>query len=437
MDIYIIGASFAGISCALRAKELYPEANITLIEKSSTAAFLPGGLLLYLQGQFKNLTDAVFITPSELKKRQITLKLQETFLDCQLDQHQMITDKATYHYDKLILASGSEQKSVNIKVINDDSWNPAYKSYEAAQRTLTKLASADPVAVIGAGQAGMEVASSLQEIGKTVHVFEAMDYPLFKYFDADFLNYFVAEIKKIPRLFFHFNEEITQIIKNEQYEIQFAQHKMVCDYVFATVNVHPEVSNFTEKFALHSDNTIQTDEYLQTSAADVFAIGDLIHSPLAGRGEAYLPQINHAVRSGNVAAENLLKPRQKLTASLRTLGTKLFGFYLASTGLIEAEAFFYPQTISSCSFSLRASLVSENKIYCKAIYESESQKLLGLQLLSKENCLAKINTAALAIEQGVTLSELKQQDTFFQPLFTGLADPLNQIYWESGADHAF
>src|SRR5699024_7341812 len=224
-------------------------------------------------------------------------------------------------------------------------------------------ASADPVAVIGAGQAGMEVASSLQEIGKTVHVFEAMDYPLFKYFDADFLNHFVAEIKKIPRLFFHFNEEITQIIKNEQYEIQFAQHKMVCDYVFATVNVHPEVSNFTEKFALHSDNTIQTDEYLQTSAADVFAIGDLIHSPLAGRGEAYLPQINHAVRSGNVAAENLLKPRQKLTASLRTLGTKLFGFYLASTGLIEAEAFFYPQTISSCSFSLRASLVSENKIY--------------------------------------------------------------------------
>ncbi|WP_373852673.1 FAD-dependent oxidoreductase [Tetragenococcus halophilus] len=47
MEIYIIGASFAGISCALHARKLYPNAKITIIEKNTIVGFLPGGLLLY------------------------------------------------------------------------------------------------------------------------------------------------------------------------------------------------------------------------------------------------------------------------------------------------------------------------------------------------------------------------------------------------------
>lgn len=437
MEIYIVGASFAGISCALRARDLYPEANITLIEKSSIPAFLPGGLFLYLQGYFEELADAVFITSEELKQQRINLKLRETFIDCDSEQHQITTNKETYHYDKLILANGSEQRSRNVKVIDDEYWNPSYKQYKDAKIALPLIEAANSVAIIGAGQAGMEAASVMHSIGKEVHVFEVMSYPLFKYFDEDFLQSFISEIKKIPRVNFHFDTEVTKIEKNSNYKIYLEKEVVECDHVFALVNVHPEMTKFTKKFKLHSDNTIQTDDYLQTSKEDIFAVGDLIQSPLLWHGNVYLPQINHAIRSGSVAAENLFTAQTKLSAGLRTLGTEIFGSYLATTGLIEADAFFYPEEIGTYSFEQKSSLISENKIYCKVIYEKKSEKILGLQLLSKENCLDKINLAALAIQQGLTTKELTQLDTFFQPLFTDLTEPLTKINLEGGADHAF
>jgi NADPH-dependent 2,4-dienoyl-CoA reductase/sulfur reductase-like enzyme len=52
MKIVIIGASFGGVYCALEARRLYPDAEIMIIEKNEQFAFLPNGLLLYLQGVY-------------------------------------------------------------------------------------------------------------------------------------------------------------------------------------------------------------------------------------------------------------------------------------------------------------------------------------------------------------------------------------------------
>ncbi|MDN6639924.1 MAG: NAD(P)/FAD-dependent oxidoreductase [Tetragenococcus sp.] len=438
MKIYIIGASFAGVSCGVHARELYPEAEITIIEKNAIVGFLPGGLLLYLQNKFANLNDAVFTTEQQLKEQHIDIKLSEKLLDCDPAKHEITTDKKTYYYDKLILANGSEQKSLNIGLTSDDEWDPSFKDYDFSNKVLPKIQNAETIAIIGAGQAGMEAASTFIDLKKTVHLIEAMDYPLFKYFDPNFLEPFLTELQKIPNLHFHFNKTVTEVVENEQYEILLDEQKIVSDYVLTTVNVHPQLAKFTKKFQLHSDNTMQTNDYLETSAKDVFAVGDLIHSPLKNREEgAYLPQINHAIRSGIVAAENLQQAQMKFKGGLRTIGTKIFGWHLASTGLIEEEAFVYSNEIATKTFTQTASLVDKTPIYCKAVFEKSSKKLLGIQLLSQTNCLEKINTAALAIENEVTLTDLMQKDSFFQPEFTNIIEPLNRINMGSETHHAF
>lgn len=440
MKIYIIGASFAGVSCGVHARELYPEAEITIIEKNPIVGFLPGGLLLYLQNKFENLNDAVFTTKKQLEEQRINVKLSETLFDCDPEKHEITTSKNTYHYDKLVLANGSEQKSLNIGLEDedDDEWDPSFKNYDLSNKILAQIKNASTIAIIGAGQAGMEAASTFVDLNKTVHLIEAMDYPLFKYFDPDFLKPFLAALKKIPNVHFHFNTTVTEVTKNEQYEILLDEQKIASDHVLTTVNVHPQLAKFTKKFKLHSDNTIQINDYLETSAQDVFAVGDLIHSPVRIREEgAYLPQINHAVRSGVVAAENLLQTQMKFKGGLRTIGTKVFDWYLASTGLIEEEAFVYSGEVATKSFTQNASLVDKTPIYCKVVFEKASKKLLGMQLLSQTNCLEKINTAALAIENEVTLAELMQNDYFFQPEFTNVMEPLNRINMGSETRHAF
>ncbi|AYW48807.1 oxidoreductase [Tetragenococcus osmophilus] len=438
MKVYIIGASFAGVSCAMHARKLYPEAEIIIIEKNGIVGFLPGGLLLHLQDKFKSLDDAVFTTEEQLKEQNIKVKLSEKLLDCAPEKHEITTTEDTYHYDKLVLANGSEQKSLNIGLENDDEWDPSFKNYDLSNKILPKIQKAATIAIIGAGQAGMEAASTFVDLKKEVHLIEAMDYPLFKYFDPNFLKPFLTDLQKIPNLQFYFNTTVSEVTENGHYEIFLDEQKITSDYVLTTVNVHPQLAQFAKRFQLHSDNTVQTDNYLETSAQDVFAVGDLIHSPIRIREEgAYLPQINHAIRSGVVAAENLQQTRMKFKGGLRTIGTKIFGWYLASTGLIEEEAFVYSNEIATKSFTQSASLVDDTPVFCKAVFEKSSKKLLGIQLLSQVNCLEKINTAALAIESQVTLTELMQNDYFFQPEFTNLMEPFNRINMESGDQNAF
>lgn len=72
-----------------------------------------------------------------------------------------------------------------------------YKDRESAEITLKSLTEVQEVVVIGAGQAGMELASGLIHHGKTVHVIETMDYPLYKYFDKDFWNRFIRQQEKL------------------------------------------------------------------------------------------------------------------------------------------------------------------------------------------------------------------------------------------------
>nr|WP_257571387.1 hypothetical protein [Tetragenococcus halophilus] len=110
---------------------------------------------------------------------------------------------------------------------------------------------------------------------------------------------------------------------------------------------------------------------------------------------------------------------------------------MASTGLIEEEAFVYKNEIAVKSFIQQFSLTDKTTIYCKVVYEKSSERLLGMQLLSEADCLEKINTAALAIENNMTLDELMQNDHFFQAEFTNVMEPLNRINLGSEDRHAF
>ena len=107
------------------------------------------------------------------------------------------------------------------------------------------------------------------------------------------------------------------------------------------------------------------------------------------------------------------------------IGTKLFGWYLASVGLLEAEAFLYPQTIAVQQFVFPVSLTSKEELRCKIVFEKASGRLLGVQLLSKANFLDLINRCGWAIEQKMTLEEWLDQDFFFQSQYSHALTFLN------------
>ncbi|HCR3094184.1 FAD-dependent oxidoreductase [Enterococcus faecalis] len=376
MKIVIIGASFAGISAAIASRKKYPQAEISLIDKQATVGYLSGGLSAYFNHTINELHEARYITEEELRRQKIQLLLNREVVAMDVE-NQLIAwtrkeEQQWYSYDKLILATGASQFSTQIRGSQTEKLLK-YKFLSGALAAVPLLEKSQTVAVIGAGPIGMEAIDFLVKMKKTVHVFESLENLLPKYFDKEM----VAEVQKSlekQAVIFHFEETVLGIE--------------------------------------------ETANGIVLETAETF----------------YAPLVNNAVRTGLVVANNLEEKTHRFIGSLRTMGTKVGDYYLASTGLTETEGLFFPQTLASVIVRQPAPpLQHGTEILGKLIYDKLTQRVLGAQLCSKNNCLEKINTLALSIQTGQTLTDLLQKDYFYQPSLTNIYDITNLMgasaYW--------
>ncbi|UUV99872.1 FAD-dependent oxidoreductase [Vagococcus luciliae] len=416
MNVTIVGGSFAGVYCAIKVKELYPSFDVLLIEKKEKIGYIPSGLSMLLNGEIDTLDEAYFMTKEELEKSGIIVLTSTEVTSYDLSNKMIQTSNGIKLFDKLVLATGSSQKSS--KMFDEFSDIKTYKDRESAEITLKSLTEVQEVVVIGAGQAGMELASGLIHHGKTVHVIETMDYPLYKYFDKDFLESFYTTTGKIEGLTFYFNETVKQI---DDSILLFSSGNAIDikeKLVLSANSVRPELSIFDNQLKSNSDNTIFVDDYLETSVKDVFAVGDLIQVPsFIFQTNVYAPLIVNAVQTSLTCAKNMIEKKEILRPMLKTIGVKLFDYYLASTGLMESEAFLYDERVKSVMMTLPISTIYKKDVTVKLVYNALTYHLLGVQLISKEPVLDKINTFALMIKEKIDIRTLNQLPHFYHAVF--------------------
>lgn len=432
MKIVIIGASFAGVSAAVAIRKKHPAAEIHLIEKQATIGYLPGGINLYFNETIDPIEKAQFISEQQLEEWGISLLLSAKVISIDSKQHivkYMEKEKeCVMSFDKLILATGSSQWAQNIPG-SDSEKVLKYKFLSGVLKAIEQLQNSDKVAVIGGGQIGGEAADTLLKMGKVVHLFERMDYLLFKYFDEEMIRPIQEEMTN-RGVVFHFDETVAKITDGDEgLMIETKKSQLLCDSAIFAMNVRPDLAYLDGQIKMRTDQTVFVDEYLQTSHVDIFAIGDCIQVPYSLSDESfYIPLVNNAVRTGLVVAENLMQPTRPFVGSIRTIGTKLVDYYIASTGLTEAEGSFHDQPISTAHVQQKGSLFSGSEtIYGKIIFEKESHKVLGAQLVSKADILEKINTLAMSIQMEQTLEELYQKDFLYHPYYSNVLDITNQL----------
>lgn len=433
MKVVIIGASFAGVTAALETRKQHPKAEIILLEKQSQLGYIPNGLHLYLANQISSLDQAYFMTEKELKDSQIDLLLESVVVHVDSAQkfvrYRKQNEEWEIAYDKLIIATGSSQVSQKIRG-SESEHVLTYKWRDKATETLNKIDASQHVTIIGGGQVGIEMADLLRQKGKQVALVENMDYVLFKYFDKEMIQPIQTKMRAVG-VNLYLNQTVSSIDENKNnINVQLSHEKITSDAAILAVNVRPDLQFLDQHIQLHMDYTIVVDEYLQTSVQDVFAVGDVVQLSFgaAERESFYGPLVNNAARTGVTVANNLLQPTMSFNGSLRTIGTYVFGYYIASTGMTESESAFshYKVDVKKQTVPIN-SLPDASTITLKYVYEKESQVLLGAQLFSKANVLEKINTLALAIQTKQTLEELKQKEFFFHPAFTPVIETTNMV----------
>lgn len=434
MKVAIIGASFAGVTAALEVRKHHPNAEISLLEKQPQLGYIPNGLHLYLDKKIDSLSQAYFIKEADLEQRRIKILLESTVEKVDTAHHQLTyrhdNEAVTLEYDKLIIATGSSQLSHKIEGSGSDRVLK-YKRLKEAEDALEKLQASQHVTIIGGGQIGVEAADLLTKNGKQVALVENMDYVLFKYFDQDMIQPIQDEMQEAG-VALYMNQTVSAINEvGDKLEIKLGNKNIESDTAILAVNVRPGLSFLDGQIDLHMDHTIVVDEYLRTSHPDVLAVGDCIQLPSCMGEEAmYIPLVNNAVRTGIVAAANLVRPAQTFNGSLRTIGTSAFGYHIASTGMTESDSLFSDYPIGVKRQIVPAnSLPFAEEVLIKYVYNEETRELLGAQLVSKADVLEKINTLALAIQTNQTLEDLSQKEFFFHPTFTNTIETTNLVAW--------
>lgn len=440
MKVVIIGASFAGIAAALEVRKQHTDATIVLLEKQSTLAYIPNGLHLYWENKIDDLNAARFITEEQLLRYNIEYYLTATVQKINTTQkiitYDYLEQEELIAYDKLIIAAGSRQLSEKI----DGSAQERvlkYKRYSEAQSALSKVQDSQHITIIGGGQVGTEAAYLLTKQQKQITLIESMDYVLFKYLDEDMIK--PLEQKMIENgIDLRLGKTVSAIDleANNKVTVHLSDDSVTSDAVIMSVNVRPNLPFLDAHIKRHTDQTIAVDRYLRTSVKDVFAVGDCIQLSGPDEDMVYIPLINNAVRTGIVAAANLVEPVLEFKGSLRTIGMTIFGYYIASTGMTEAESLFTNQEVETCRQEVPlSSLPNADTVTLKWVYDATSHVLLGAQMISTSNILEKINTLALAIQTKQTLEELQQKDYFFHPSYSQVVSTTNLVSWmEERAD---
>jgi NADPH-dependent 2,4-dienoyl-CoA reductase/sulfur reductase-like enzyme len=439
MHIAAIGGSDAGISAALRAREVDPGAEVTVVAADAYPNFSICGIPYYVSGEVPHWRNLAHRTIADLEAAGMMLRLDTTARRIDVAARKLLVTgpdggEELIGYDKLVIGTGAVP--VRPPIAGLDTLGPgdgvhllhSMGDTFALMRTLEQASPASAV-IVGAGYIGLEMADALTTRGLAVtqveqlpEVLPTVDPPLGALVHAELsgrgvqvlTGTTVQAVSKAPpgeggRL------HVEAVTADGVPVIRLA------DLVLVVVGVRPDTELAKAAGAeLGARGAIAVDRMMRTGLPDIYAAGDCVITYHRLLGETYLPLGTTAHKQGRVAGENALGGSREFAGSLGTQVVKIFGQAAARTGLRdhEAEAAGYdPVTVGSEADDHKAYYPGSHRIHMRFTGDRSTGKLLGVQLFGHRHAeIAKrIDIAATAIFHRMTVDAVSDLDLSYTP----------------------
>jgi NADPH-dependent 2,4-dienoyl-CoA reductase/sulfur reductase-like enzyme/glycerol uptake facilitator-like aquaporin len=442
MHLIAIGGSDAGISAALRARELDPQSDVTVVVADAYPNFSICGIPYYISGEVSHWRNLAHRTTADLQATGMNLRLDTTARRIDPGGRTLLVTgpdggEELLGYDKLIIGTGAVPVVPPIGGLSgpdalgaNDGVHLLHSMSDtfALRRTLTDSAPASAV-IVGAGYIGLEMADALVTRGMSVtqmeqlpEVLPTVDPELGALVHAELTGH-GAEVLTATT--------VTRISRAEPgspahltVEATTAGGQAVtrsADVVLVAVGVRPDTDLAASAgAALGARHAIAVDRQMHTTVPGVFAAGDCVVTYHRLLGETYLPLGTTAHKQGRVAGENALGGTKEFAGSLGTQVVKVFELAAARTGLCDHEATaagFDPVTIGSEADDHKAYYPGSHRIAMRYTGDKQTGRLLGVQLFGHRHAevAKRIDIAATAIFHGMTIDAISDLDLSYTP----------------------
>jgi NADPH-dependent 2,4-dienoyl-CoA reductase/sulfur reductase-like enzyme/nitrite reductase/ring-hydroxylating ferredoxin subunit len=301
--IVIVGGGAAGFAAAeMLRRQGYGGSVVMLSQEAARPVDRPNLSKDNLAGTAPE--DWLFLEPSEFyAKNDIDLRLDTEVLSIDTGAREIaVAGGERLSYDRLLLATGAEPVRLAIPGA-DQPHVHTLRALPDCRAIIAGAKEARRALVIGASFIGMEAAASLRARGLEVHVVAPGERPLERVLGPQ-IGDFVRALHEEHGVVFHLQDSVTAL--DGPRATLKSGGSIEVDLVVAGIGVRPRLA-LAEKAGLKTDRGVVVDRYLQTSARDVFAAGDIARWPDPHSGENI--RVEHwvvAQRQGQTAARNML-----------------------------------------------------------------------------------------------------------------------------------
>lgn len=438
MKVVIIGGVAGGATAAARIRRLDEQAEIIVFERSGYISYANCGLPYYIGDTITDPEALTLQTPESFFSRfRITMKVRHEVTAIHTERSTVsvknLETGAEFEesYDKLLLSPGARPSLPPVPGTDIDRLF-TLRTVEDTFRIKDYVNKKNPRSVIlaGGGFISLELAENLRHLGMEVTIIQRPK-QLMNPFDSDMASFIHNEMRShgINLLLGHTVEGFEET-ENGVRVLLKEESSLYADMAVLAIGVSPD-TRLAEMAGLKLGikNSIIVNERMETSVPNIFAVGDAVQVKHFVSGEDSLISLaGPANKQGRIAADNICGKDSRYSGSQGSSIIKVFDMTAAVTGLNERNAEKVGLSVDKVILSpmSHAGYYPGGKVMTmKVVFEKETYRLLGAQIVGYEGVDKRIDVLATSIRAGMKATDLKELDLAYAPPYSSAKDPVN------------
>ena len=438
MKVIIVGGVAGGATAAARIRRLDEHAEIIVFERSGYISYANCGLPYYIGGVIEDPEQLTLQTPESFFSRfRIHMKVHHEVTSIHPDRktvsvRNLKTGEAFEEsYDKLLLSPGAKPVWPDLPGIESDRLF-TLRTVEDTFRIKEFVDQHKPASavMVGGGFIGLEVAENLRELGLDVTIVQRPR-QLMNPFDADMASFIHSQMRKhgVKLALGHSVEGFAE--KDGGLDVLLKDQPAIhADMVVLAIGVTPESTLAKDAgLSLGIKGSILVNDRMETFVPDIYAVGDAVQVKHYVTGEnALIALAGPANKQGRITADNICGGDSRYPGSQGSSVVKIFDMTAATTGINEGSARKAGLDVDTVILSPKshAGYYPGGKLMTmKVVFEKETYRLLGAQIVGYDGVDKRIDVLATAIHAGMKATDLKDLDLAYAPPYSSAKDPVN------------